>query len=171
MHISLKFGAILAFLGSPAMAAAQTKSACVTDTEARALFAYMMPEALDGVMKTCKPTLSPTSYLATRGDETVIRYRAAAASSWTAARGAFLKVAGEKDEGEIIAKMSDAALKPFVSEAFAGVVAKDVKASDCPKIDRFVAALAPMAPENVAELIAALVGLVGGKEKEDLNLC
>jgi hypothetical protein len=169
----MKFGTIAALLSLPSAVNAQSAATCLTDTEARALFSYMMPEALEGVTHSCRSALPATAYLPTHGQADIARYRAAATGSWPGARAAFFKIATKDgdDGARVIATMSDAALKPFVDEALSGFVAKDVKAADCPKIDRFVAALAPLTPANVAELITALVGLVGGKEKADLNLC
>jgi hypothetical protein len=171
MRKIFKLGAVLALVSSPATAMAQGQESCLTDAESRALFAFMIPEALGGVVRTCKPSLPATAFLATRGEETLVRYRAASTGSWPGARAAFLKRSDTKDDAKVISGMSDAALQPFVSEALAGFVAKDVKAADCPRIDRFVAALAPMPPENVAELITALVGLVESKGKNSLRLC
>ena len=111
---------------------AQGTPACLTDQEARALFAYAIPEALTGVAKTCRASLPSSSFLATRSAATIAEFRAAAAGSWPTAKAAFLKIAGADAEAEVIALMSDAALQPFVAEAFAGVVAKDVNVADCP---------------------------------------
>ena len=168
-----KVGAILAVFASPAVAQPQSPApaACLTDVEARALFTYAIPEALDGVSKQCKATLPATSFLATRSGETIARFRVAATASWPTARGAFVKIAGPGEATKVIASMPDAALQPFVAAAFSSVFANDVKPDDCPKIDRFVSALAPLAPATVAELIVALVGLAGKKESEDFKLC
>lgn len=173
MRSLAKVGTVLAMMSMTATAYAQTARSCVTDTEAQSLFAYLMPDALTGVLKTCRPHLPATSYMVVHGEDAVARYQAAASGHWPTARAAFLKIAGadHDDEAKVIAGMSDAALRPFVGEALAGTVAKDVKPADCPKIDRFVAALAPIAPANVAELITSLVLLAGGKEKDDLKLC
>ena len=172
MRNMMKVGAALALMGSPATAAdVKPQPACLTAAEAQALFTYAIPEALDGVAKTCKPMLPSTAFLATKSDETVARFRAGANGSWPTAKAAFLKIAGPGEETKLLAGMPDSALQPFVAAAFSGVVAKEVKPADCSKIDRFVAALAPVAPANVAELLTALVGLVGGEDHGDFKVC
>lgn len=173
MRSLAKVGTVLAMMSMTTTAYAQTARSCITDTEAQSLFAYLMPDALNGVLNTCRSHLSANSYMAVHGEDAAARYQAAASGHWPTARAAFLKIMGgdQDEEAKLVAGMSDAALRPFVGEAIAGTVAKDVKPADCPKIDRFVAALAPLAPANVAELITSLVLLTGGKEKDALKLC
>ena len=166
-----KLGAFLALISSPAVAQEQAPSQCLTAPEARALFTFVIPEAIEGVAAKCKTALPSTAFLPSSSAATIAKFREAAKGGWPAARAAFLKISGPDKETEVVAKMSDKALQPFVSEAFAGVVANDVKPADCPKIDRFVAALAPIPPSNVADLITALIGLVGEKKGDDLKLC
>ena len=167
-----KFGAILALMGSPAIAAeVRPQPACLSASEARALFTYAIPEALDGVSKSCKANLPSNSFLATQADETIARFRAEANGAWPSARSAFLKIAGSGDEAKLVAGLPDKALQPLVAAAFSGVVAKEVKPAQCARIDRFVAALARVAPANVAELLAAFMGLVGGDDGGDFKVC
>jgi len=175
MRVCVKVAAVLGLLSLSGPALAQSQATCVTESEARSLFTYMIPEALNGAMTTCKPVLAGNSYLVSQGPNMVARYRAAAASHWPGARAAFFKIGmdgkADKDVAEVLGKMPDSALKPFVDQALAGFVGKDVQQSQCPAIDRLVAAMAPYAPETTAELIAALMALVGGKEKDELKLC
>ena len=171
MRRLLKIGVLLALVGSPATAEVKPEPVCLTAPEAQALFTYAIPEALAGVAKSCKASLPPTAFLASKADETVTRFRAAANGSWPRAKVAFLKIAGAGEEAKVMAGMPDSALEPFVAAAFSGVVAKDVKPTACAKIDRFVAALAPIAPANVAELLTALMGLVGGEDHGNFKVC
>jgi hypothetical protein len=171
MRTSMKVGAIIALIASPAVAEGQAPPVCLTDAEAQALFTYAIPEALDGVSKSCDTALPATSFLKINSTQTIARFRAAAAGTWPTARKAFMKIAGDGKESELMAGMPDSALQPFVSAAFSGVVANGVKPEKCAKIDRFVAALAPLPPANVAALITALIGLTGDKEGHDFKLC
>lgn len=167
-----RFGVVLALMGSPAIAAdVKPQPVCLSATEAQALFTYAIPEALDGVSKSCKANLPSTAFLSTKADETIVHFRAGADGAWPSAKAAFLKIAGSGDDAKLIAGMPDSALRPFVAAAFSGVVGKEVKPADCAKIDRFVAALARIAPENVAELLTALMGLVGGEDAGDFKVC
>jgi hypothetical protein len=171
MRRYFKMAAILAIISSPAAATEQASSMCLTGPEANALFIYSIPEVLDGVTKSCKATLPSTAFLATKSDETIARFRASANGSWPAAKVAFLKIVGPGEDNKVIAQMPDSALQPFVAAALSGVIAKEIKPADCPKIDRFVAALAPIPPSNVAELLTALMSLVGQKESDNFKVC
>jgi hypothetical protein len=166
-----KLGGFLALVSTAAAAQEQAQVQCLTAPEARALFTFIIPEAVEGVAAKCKAALPATAFLPSSSAATVAKFREAAKGGWPAARAAFLKIGGPAKEADLMAKMSDATLQPFVSEAFAGVVANDVKPADCRKIDRFVAALAPIPPSNVADLITALIALVGEKKGDDLKLC
>ena len=175
MRVCVRLAAALGLLSMSGAALGQVQATCVTDSEARSLFTYMLPEALNGAMTSCKPVLAANTYLVSQGPAMIARYRAAAASHWPSARAAFFKIGmdgkADKDVAEVLGKMPDSALRPFVDQAMAGFVGKDVKQSQCPAIDRLAAAMAPFSPEATAELIAALMALVGGKEKEELMLC
>jgi hypothetical protein len=164
-------GAAFMTLTSPAMAQAQKMPGCLTDSEASALFTFVIPEAIDGVSKKCSASLPESAFLRAHSVETVTRFRTAAASSWPAARAAFLKVGGGGDDAKQIAELPDSALQPFVAATIAQIVSKDLKPADCPKVDRFVAALAPIPAPNVAELITSLMILVGTKRGDDFRLC
>jgi hypothetical protein len=161
----------VASLAMPAVAQAEAALACLTDSEARALFTFAIPEAVQGVAEKCRASLPATAFLPSKSPAMISRFRSAASGSWPMAKAAFLKVGGESEDSKMLAAMPDSALQPFISAAFAQIVAKDVKPLECPKIDRFVAALAPLPPANAAELITALIGLVGAKESDDLKLC
>jgi hypothetical protein len=161
----------LAMLAMPAIAQAQANAACLTEPEARALFTFAIPEGIEGVANKCKGSLPATAFMPSKSQEMVARFRAAAVGSWPAAKAAFVKIGKQDDDMKVLAAMPDSALQPFVSAAFSEIVAKDVKPQDCPKIDRFVAALASLSPANAADLITALIALVGSKEGDDFKLC
>lgn len=173
MRTVIKAGAVIAMCACSSMAASETTKPCLTDSEARALFTYAIPEALEGVAGTCSASLPPTAYLPSKSADAIARYRAAASGAWPLARQAFLKIGGADDDGgKLIEKMPDSALQPFVAAALSTYVAQDIKPADCPKIDRLVAALAPLQPPDTAELITALLALVGGtKGSDDLPIC
>ena len=171
MRALIRTGALLGLLSVSSLTQAQGPSTCLTDVEARGLFTFAMPEALEGMATKCRAALPETAFLSVHSKEMLMRFRAAAAGSWPQAKAAFLKMSHEGEDDHVMASMPDSALQPFVAAAFSGVVANDVKPADCPKIDRFVAALAPLPPASVAELITALIALVGGDESDDLRIC
>ena len=169
MRNAMKFSTVMAMIATASAANAQASSTCLTHDEARALFAYAIPQAIEGVAKVCKPSLPATAFLPSQSAAMVARLRGAGTANWASAKTAFLKMGG-KDAAKTLATMPDSALEPFVAAAFSSVATQDIKPTDCGKIDRFVAALAPLPPGNAAELITSLIALVGGKD-ENMQLC
>lgn len=170
MRHVVTIAAAFAVMSTQAAAADNASATCMTEPEANALFIYAIPEALTGVAKSCKAVLPATAFLPTKSDETIGRFRAAANGSWPMAKAAFLKIVGPGDDSKVISGMSDSALEPFVAATLAGTVSKDIKPADCGKIDRFVAALAPIPVANAAQLLTALMGLVG-KGNDGFRIC
>lgn len=171
MRKSVHLISFAALIAVPVTAQAQDTSTCLTDSEARAMLTFAIPEALEGVANKCAAALPPTAFMRNKGAETVAQFRTAAQGSWPVAKSAFLKFGRPGDDTKMMAAMPDSALMPFVSAALSQVVAQDIKPADCPKIDRFVAALAPLPPAHVVELVTALIALVETKGKNDLKLC
>ena len=171
MRKLIALGISSAVIATPCMAESTPVSTCLTTSDARALFTFAIPSALDGVIKTCSPALPEDAFMRVKGAETLQRYRAAAGGSWPGARIAFLKVAGNGKDAQVLSGMSDKAMQPFVAEMLTGVVAKDVKPSSCQKIDQFVAALAPVSSGDVAGILATLMNLADGKEDSSLKMC
>jgi len=170
MHTFLKAGAFLALAASASGAQAQEQSACLTESEANALFVYSIPEVLDGVAKTCNSQLPQSAFMPKHSTETIARFRAAANGKWPEARAAFLKMsgAGKEDNAKVLESLPDSALQPFVAATLSTLVSKKIQPQDCRKVDRLAAALAPLAPGNVAALFTALVGMVG---KDGFQVC
>lgn len=171
MRKFIALGVSLAVLASPCMAESTPVPTCMTTSDARSLFTFAIPAALDGVIKSCSPLLPPSAFMRTKGTETLQRFRAAAEGSWPGARIAFMKIAGDDKEANVLRDMSDKTMQPFVAEMFTGVVAKDVKPGSCQKIDQFVAALAPVPSGDVASLLASLMNLVDGKADGSFKMC
>ena len=169
MRVWVKWGALMGMAASASAAQAQVSSTCITHDEARALFAYAIPQAIEGVAGACKASLPATAFLPSQSAAMVARLKSAGSANWGSAKAAFLKMGG-KDGARTLATMPDSALEPFVAAAFSSVVTQGVKPKDCGKIDRFVAALAPLPPGHAAELITSLIALVGGSD-DKMPLC
>ena len=160
---------LVALVGLSTSAAA-APNACMTEPEVIALVGYMAPAVLRTATKTCGSTLGPNTYLATSGGALIATYQANAERTWPAARTAMLKLAGEdqKDAAELLANLSDNALRELMNQGLVQAVAKDIKVKDCAKIDRVVRSLAPVAPETVTQLVAGLMTLV---KEESFPVC
>lgn len=134
---------------------------CLSEDEVNGLVGYALPSVIDGAMKACKPHLAANGYFAMRGGEFLNRYAARKNANWPVAKGAFLKLGGAKDPKmtETIKSLPDTALQPFVEGMVSEMVGGEIKASQCTAIERGVRILAPLPPENTAELIAFVVVL------------
>jgi hypothetical protein len=149
----------LAMLGLGSQAQAQSRN-CMTHAEASAMIGYAMPDLLAGLRSKCKASLPTGAFLTARSGELEGRYRAQANALWPQARVAFIKmVAGD----EMMTRLSDAALRPFLSETFAVAITEDIKPGDCPTVNGVVEMLAPLPPQN----LSSLIGIILAAEDKD----
>jgi hypothetical protein len=156
--------AILASFSLATNSAAATPENCVTETEAAAIFASMLPDMIDGLRDKCATHLPANSFLAGNADALIARYKTTADQQWPAAKLAFGKIAGES---EAAAKMPDQFLRPLIGSMIGSEVFKDLKPADCGGANRVIENLAPLPPENVAALIGAVLAMAGDKGKDD----
>ncbi len=151
---------ILAALATPASAMAQT-NACLTPREGEAVLLYLAPDLLAQATRTCMPVLGATAYLR-RNPDLGRRYMDASADAWPAARAGIAKVAGPD-----VAPLLDSAFAgPAVSSLVAPLVAQEIKAADCPQIDRILSLVAPLAPQNIAGIAVAFLQLANDRDRK-----
>lgn len=158
---------LLAVMGMAAIAQAQVAQAatapapCLSENEVTALVGYALPSVIDGTMKSCRPHLSTDGYFATRGSEFVGRYAARKNANWPLAKSAFLKLGAGRDDkmADTIGKLPDEAVQPFVEGMVSEMVGSEIKPDQCTAIERGVRLLAPLPPENTAELVSFILVL------------
>lgn len=148
---------------------------CLTEREMSGLAAFALPSVMSGTMKTCRPHLAAGGFFAAEGESLLQRYAAGKAAAWPAARAAFLKLGGKQgDMQDTIARLPDEALQPFAEAIVADMVGTSIKPAQCGTIERAARLLAPLPPENTAQLIAFIVAAVNkpkpGK-KADIPIC
>lgn len=173
MNRLCKFAALLSLAASPTIAQAQATSACLTRAEANALFANTMPDLVEGMTKKCQALLPKSAFLPTQGAALVARYKAAPTADWALAKSGFVKMMGQEDDAasKMMAALPDEAVRALLGTAFGVAIAEKVKAKDCPMIDRFIGALSPLPPSNIATIVTELM-LIGAKEEKDpLKIC
>lgn len=174
------WGAALASLGLAEVAAAQ-EPACLTEREVTSLVTYALPVVMDGAMKACRPALSPQGYFATQGSSLVQRYAARKDGAWPEAKAALVKLGGNDNKlKDLVSSLSDEALQPFAEGMVSALVTKGIKPGQCKAIERATRLLAPLPPENTAELVTFILvladkpkvrGAVGATKKSDLPIC
>lgn len=150
--------AILAAASLTASAAAATKESCVSEAEGAAIMASIMPDLIAGLGEKCLAHLPADSYLALNGKVLAARYKMLADQRWPTAKLAFGRMTGDPDMAE---KLPDEYFRPMLGSMVGSELVKDVKAEDCTGANRIVENLAPLPPENVANLIGAILVLAG----------
>ncbi|HKX78757.1 MAG TPA: hypothetical protein VJM34_09585 [Novosphingobium sp.] len=152
-------------------AVAQSAEPCLTPAEFSALAGYAMPSVIAGATKRCAATLNGQSYLGKQGPALATRYAAHKDTSWPMARTAFLKFTsnGDNKADAILTGLPDTTLQQMLDGVVEGMVAQEIPLKDCSTIDKFVRLLAPLPPENTAELISLAVGLTSASDKSGKN--
>ncbi len=165
-------GALLLVASGTAQAAGPP---CLTKGEFSSLAGYALPSVIAGTAKRCSLTLDGKAFLSTDGAKLAQRYSARKAQSWPGAKAAFVKLSSEKPETKnVFAKLSDDSLREMLDVILEGMVSQEIPLEKCQTIDQFVRLLAPLPPENTAELIALTVGLATDSKPAKvgkLNLC
>ena len=142
---------------------------CLAPAEVRALATFAMPSVLTGLIDHCTPEVGATGFMSTQGRNLVASYAANKDSAWPTARKAFFRLAGSKGDSseatEMMAKMPDAALQPFVEGMIGGMIGSKLKPGQCVIADKMMRLLAPLPPENTSELLGTILELAGADKK------
>jgi len=161
--------AITAFLAlAPGMANA-AEPQCLTQSEFSMLVGYALPSVISAAEKRCTPTLAPDAFLSTSGSNLVARYATRKEASWPGAKAAFVKLSASRDDkaSAIFRDMSDDTLREVLDTMLLGMVSQEIPLDDCGMIDKYLSLLAPLPPENTADLIGLTIGLVSkGKQNK-----
>ncbi|WP_295526872.1 hypothetical protein [Novosphingobium sp. Chol11] len=167
--------AALAALAAGQCALAQD-AACLSEQEVVSLVSFALPTVMESTIKTCRPQLSPQGYFGGQGPALVARFAAGKPANWPGAKAAFLKLGASKDAEtrDVIAKLPDSALQPFAEGLVAQLVASKIKPDRCKAIERGVSLIAPLPPQNTAELIAFVIVLAdkaGADKASKFSIC
>jgi len=154
----LTAAALLAALPGIARAA---EPPCLSASEFSSLAGYALPNVISGTSQRCSATLSADAFLRKSGGSLATRYAERKQASWPGAKAAFLKLSAAKDDdaGRLLRSLPDPSLQQMIDAVMEGMVSQQIPVERCATIDRLVRLLAPLPPENTAELIALAVGL------------
>jgi len=154
----------LAAFALPASATAQSAQ-CIPQAQSRAVVANLLPEMIRSTATACGPQLPRDSYLRANANALASSLTPLAEDSWPEARGGFEAIIGSElpDSPELIA---------FGRKAIADGVAQELDGDACSTVDRLVAEIAPLPPENFANVFALFLEL-GANNSEDspLTIC
>jgi hypothetical protein len=144
------------------IAAQATEPPCLTATEFTALSSYALPSIITGTTERCAAALPADAWLRRNGGQLAARYAAGKPAAWPAAKAAFFKFGSSSANPEtanLLKSLPDSSLQPMVDALISGMIGQQLPADRCGAIDRLVRLLAPLPPENTAELIAVAAGL------------
>jgi len=171
MHqLKSSVGVLLTFsLGSAATAATQEN--CLSEGEAVAVFAAIMPDMINSLRDKCAAHLPANAFLVESGNSLIARYKMLADQRWPTAKLAFGRIA--VGDEEMTSNMPDQFLRPLIGSVVGAELMKDFKAQDCQGANRVVESLAPLPPENVAVLIGTIAALADEEkgQKDSFPIC
>lgn len=154
------FAAGAAMVSLTTAQAAQAQQTCYAPDDLSDTAIYMMPIAYDAVKDACAKLLKSNGFMATRGDKFIAPFRAKQAKAWP---GAF-RVMKKQIEGRSFSGMKGSDLvnllesapastvRPMADAMLGQTVAKEIKPSQCNRIEQGMKLLSPLPPENVAQL-------------------
>lgn len=146
---------------------------CLTAREFTDLSTYALPSIITATAQRCSAALGPDAFLKRSGTSLSSRYAAAKPGAWRGAKVAFLKLSGG-DAANLLRGLPDDKLQPLADALVEGLIAQQVPTQRCSAIDTFIRLVAPLPPQNTAELIALTVGLgsqAGGGRVGRIAIC
>ena len=154
----------LAALAMPATAIAQ-QADCVSRAESQAVTANLLPPLLESAAERCGPKLGASSYLARNADRLSQRLTPLADRSLPATVGAFERIGGNP-------LPDNPALLDFGRTMIAQGITKDLDTASCDVIDRLTRELAPLPPENFANVFALFLEAgMNGSAESPVKVC
>jgi len=163
--------ALIAMLNATSLQAAEAKQ-CMSAEAAESLITYVIPGALGAVRSKCADSLPTTAALLQINSVQMQRYEEDSRKAWPQASVAMGLIVGE----DLPENIGMDAFRPFVDAMIPTMIAQEVKASDCPTIDKVYSLLEPMPTSNLAGLTVMLVQLGSNDDKEPgrkdpFNIC
>lgn len=157
---SLLKATAIALTALPGLAQA-AETPCLTASEFAGVAAYSLPSVISGTAMRCAATLPTNSYLRTNAPKLTARYAEGKPAAWPVAKAAFLRLSATTDQAAngVIANLPDPSLQTMMDAVIEGAVSQHIPTEQCATIDALVRVLAPLPPENTAELIALAAGI------------
>lgn len=153
---------MLAALSQTQLAYAQTSAPakpCVSEQEVSALLIYAAPSLIQGVSLRCEKNLAANGYLATQGGALAGRFSEKQAQVWPAAKKALLKLVDKPDQANLVRQLPDEVVRPLFGPVVSQMIVRDVKPSDCGRIERGLKLLSPLPVDSIGEISGFLLGL------------
>ena len=149
---------------------------CLTAREFTDLSSYSLPSIITGTAQRCETALGSDAFLPRNGTALAARYAAGKSAAWPGAKAAFIKLSGgtNSQAADLFKALPDDKLRPLVDGLVEGLIAEQIPMARCRTIDSAVRLVAPLPPQNTAELIGIAVGLgsrSGGGKLGKIAIC
>ncbi|WP_243455670.1 hypothetical protein [Sphingosinicella sp. BN140058] len=153
-------------IGAVLLAATQAATAapappCMTKAEFTDLSLFVLPALLEGAANKCQALLPPDAYLPTGGRALAARLAAESDTHADGATTAFAKFG----DGKLPDGISGDTVGRFVRDMARTAPFKQISARECAQIDEAAALLAPLPPQNLANLVRLILIASSKKDK------
>ena len=164
----------LVALATSQTAVAQAQ-ACVAPADLSDAVVYTMPIAYDAARIACTNRLAANGFMATGGQAYMNKFRVAQNQAWPGALRVLKTFMASDRAGEtgapaemnaMLSAMSEETLRPFVDALVGQMIADEIKADACDKIERGLELISPLPTQNVGDLEAFIVGMAGLESPE-----
>lgn len=163
--------AIVALAQSQIAFAQAQLPACVQPADLSDAVIYAMPSIVGAVKAKCTASLPATGFINTKGDAYAGQFVALQDKTWPGAQRLLMQFtkseADKSGNGDELANMLQTlppeALQPFVDAIVQQKVAEAIPLKKCSEIERGVALLAPLPPENIGGLMTFILEIANVK--------
>ncbi|ABC63351.1 hypothetical protein [Erythrobacter litoralis] len=156
--------ALAALAGSQAAQA----QACIDQQDLSDAVVYFVPVLSESFQKRCASQLAPNGFMATQGDTMIAQFEPLQADKFPAAMRVLDSFTGDNEEAAsflaLTSELPPESIRPLVDGIIANEFAKDLKLTDCTKIERGLSLIAPLPPENVGGLVSFLMDVADVKK-------
>jgi hypothetical protein len=140
---------------------------CVAPRDMGDMAAVVAPHLIEALATRCAPFRGSTSFVGSDGGRALAsRFRAEEATRSPGAVRALQALAGVDFPPNVPESVVLAFVGPSVGAQLTGLTAERCRAAD-----RMIAALAPLPPGNIADMVETLVTLVPPEERSNIVIC
>ncbi len=139
--------ALSAIIATPIAQAEQASRNCVTMAEAESLFLFVAPEMLQRAGQLCANNLPANAMLRRLPAPFLAKYHAESRGAWPTAKRAIAKI-----QPEATSMLDSDFAAPLVGTMMTELLVKEIRAQDCPTINRAVTLMEPLPARNLAGL-------------------
>lgn len=147
--------AALALAASASAGAARAADGCIPQREAEALVLNLAPMLVATTAAVCASSLPPGALLRRQVSSLTAKYVGEGEAAWPLAKEAIKRITGPEASGMLESELA----RPMVAALVAPLLTREIKASDCPNIDRILTLIDPLPARNTAALVVTIVEL------------